>query len=223
MRLFIRRTRFFNLAVYVIASALVLISAGADASAQKKSRGGRKASSTSAKKSAPKKSRSAKSGGKKSAKAGTKSGKSRAAKSGRTKLSRRERRALARKGQRGRTKQASRSARSRSEATLRASEAREAEEQEPSAPQPRIVAGGIQSERVIEIQNALTKAGVFEGPATGQYDESTSAAMKRFQVNNGLPATGLPSAHTLKKLGVSKRSNDGYAVQVESSKEKKQE
>ncbi|HYP28871.1 MAG TPA: peptidoglycan-binding domain-containing protein, partial [Blastocatellia bacterium] len=82
---------------------------------------------------------------------------------------------------------------------------------------------GIQSERVIEIQNALTKAGVFEGPSTGQYDESTSAAMKKFQVSNGLPATGLPSAHTLKKLGVSKRSNDGYAVPVSSSKEKRQE
>jgi peptidoglycan hydrolase-like protein with peptidoglycan-binding domain len=76
------------------------------------------------------------------------------------------------------------------------------------------VASGIPSDRVIEIQTALIKAGQFEGPATGQYDEATAEAMKRFQVLNGLPATGLPSAHTLKKLGVSKRSNDGYAVPV---------
>jgi hypothetical protein len=38
--------------------------------------------------------------------------------------------------------------------------------------------------------------------------------MKRFQGDNRLSATGLPSAHTLKRLGVSKRSNDGYAIPV---------
>lgn len=136
-------------------------------------------------------------------------------------MTRRERRALARKGSRGRGRE--RYASRRSEAPLRANSEREADGQEPSAPQPRIVSSGIQSDRVTEIQNALMKAGVFEGPSTGQYDETTSAAMKKFQVSNGLPATGLPSAHTLKKLGVSKRSNDGYAVQVNSSREKKQE
>ncbi|HKG23297.1 MAG TPA: peptidoglycan-binding domain-containing protein [Blastocatellia bacterium] len=145
-----------------------------------------------------------------------------AAKSGRTRLSRRERRALARKERKGRASYATRG-RSRSEAPSRASQDRAEEGQELAAPQPRVVASGIQSDRVIEIQNALMKAGAYEGPSTGQYDETTSAAMKRFQVNNGLPATGLPSAHTLKKLGVSKRSNDGYAVPVNTSHDKKQE
>jgi hypothetical protein len=47
--------------------------------------------------------------------------------------------------------------------------------------------------------------------------------MRRFQADNKLAGTGQPSAHSLKKLGVSKRSNDGYAVPVSSviEKEKK--
>jgi peptidoglycan hydrolase-like protein with peptidoglycan-binding domain len=67
---------------------------------------------------------------------------------------------------------------------------------------------------VTEIQNALIKAGYMDGPASGQYDETTIDAMKQFQAANRLPQTGLPSATVLKKLGVSKRSNDSYAVPV---------
>jgi peptidoglycan hydrolase-like protein with peptidoglycan-binding domain len=65
----------------------------------------------------------------------------------------------------------------------------------------------------------LIKAGYMEGPASGQYDEATIEAMKQFQADNGLPQTGLPSAALLKKLGVPKRSNDGYAVPVNSVSE----
>jgi hypothetical protein len=54
------------------------------------------------------------------------------------------------------------------------------------------------------------------GDPSGQYDGATTAAMKQFQSGNGFHATGLPSAEALKKLGVSKRSNDGYAVPVNS-------
>ena len=59
----------------------------------------------------------------------------------------------------------------------------------------------------------------MEGQPNGQYDDSTTAAMKQFQTDNGFPASGLPSAHTLKKLGVSKRSNDGYAVPINTATE----
>jgi len=65
----------------------------------------------------------------------------------------------------------------------------------------------------------LIKTGYLDGPASGQYDEQTVDAMKQFQTKSGLPATGTPSAPTLKKLGVSKRSNDGYAVPVTSISE----
>lgn len=75
---------------------------------------------------------------------------------------------------------------------------------------------GIPSERVTEIQNALIKANFLEGPASGQYDDATIGAMKQFQAANGMSQTGLPSAPLLKRLGVPKRSNDGYAVPVNS-------
>jgi hypothetical protein len=84
----------------------------------------------------------------------------------------------------------------------------------PVAVAPRPTGGGIPSERVTEIQNALIKAGFLQGPASGQYDETTIQAMKQFQGANGFPQTGTPSAPALKKLGVAKRSNDGFAVPV---------
>ena len=57
------------------------------------------------------------------------------------------------------------------------------------------------------------------GPASGMYDDTTIDAMKQFQAKNGMSQTGLPSAPLLKKLGVPKRSNDGYAVPVHSISE----
>src|SRR5262249_3870841 len=78
---------------------------------------------------------------------------------------------------------------------------------------------GIPTERVTEIQRALIKEGYLQGQASGQYDDTTIAAMKQFQTDNGFPASGLPSAHTLKKLGVTKRTNDGYAVPINSATE----
>ena len=80
-------------------------------------------------------------------------------------------------------------------------------------------APGIPPERVTEIQNALIKAGFLDGPATGLYDDNTIDAMKQYQAQNGMSQTGLPSASLLKKLGVPKRSNDGYAVPVNSVSE----
>jgi peptidoglycan hydrolase-like protein with peptidoglycan-binding domain len=77
----------------------------------------------------------------------------------------------------------------------------------------------IPTDRVTEIQRALIKEGYLDGQASGQYDDSTTAAMKQFQADNGLAASGLPSAASLKKLGVSKRSNDGYAVPISSATE----
>jgi peptidoglycan hydrolase-like protein with peptidoglycan-binding domain len=60
----------------------------------------------------------------------------------------------------------------------------------------------------------LIKAGYMDGPPSGQYDETTVDAMKQYQAKSGMRGTGMPSALALKKLGVSKRSNDGYAVPV---------
>lgn len=88
----------------------------------------------------------------------------------------------------------------------------EARSPEPAASRPS--SGGIPSERATEIQKALIKAGYLDGPPSGQYDDATIQAVKQYQSANGLPQTGLPSALLLKRLGVPKRSNDGYAVPV---------
>ena len=124
-------------------------------------------------------------------------------------LSRKERRSrgtrAGRRGRQGRYVAESRhSRRGRYELPYRAPEA--------SVSHP--TSAGIPSERVTEMQNALIKAGYMQAPASGQYDDATTQAMKQYQAANGLSPTGLPSAPLLKKLGVSKRTNDGYAVPV---------
>jgi len=123
-------------------------------------------------------------------------------------------RAVSRPGSRGRKALAVRGKRGRRLARSRG-RSRARYESEPivaaSAPRP---APGIPPERVTEIQNALIKGGYLDGPASGLYDDATIDAMKQFQARNGLSQTGLPSAPLLKKLGVPKRSSDGYAVPV---------
>lgn len=68
----------------------------------------------------------------------------------------------------------------------------------------------IPSSRVIEIQSALIREGVLAGPANGVYDSATFEAMSAFQQRKGLTQTGMPTAHSLKALGV--RKNSGTAT-----------
>ena len=181
--------------IIALVIALILPLAGADALAAKKSRASRK-----------------------SARAATK--KAKGGKAARGKVTKRERgrREVARRGRRGRGRDriASRGRRRRHEARYQPVN-RQNDSQEPeAAAAPRSMASGISTERASEIQEALIKAGYLEGPASGQYDEKTVEAMKQFQTANKLAATGMPTAHALKRLGVSKRSSDGYAVPVKS-------
>jgi len=128
-------------------------------------------------------------------------------------------RAVSRREARGRKNLAARGKRGRRVARSRG-RSRTRYESQPvvasGAPRP---APGIPAERVTEIQNALIKGGYMDGPASGLYDDATIEAMKEFQAKNGMSQTGLPSAPLLKKLGVPKRSNDGYAVPVNSVSE----
>jgi peptidoglycan hydrolase-like protein with peptidoglycan-binding domain len=57
-------------------------------------------------------------------------------------------------------------------------------------------------ERISEIQTALAKDGSFAGTANGKWDDSTVAAMKKFQTAHGLNPSGKLDAHTLQKLGL---------------------
>jgi murein L,D-transpeptidase YcbB/YkuD len=196
--------------LYFLTIALLVLFACSGALAAKKSRGGKKASAARTKKD---------SRGKGSRVRAAKPGRSARAVSSREskRLSRRERRELARSERGGKERYIVRGRHGRRLVRYRASRRNDAEvAAAPSSPRP---ASGISPERVTEIQHALIKAGYLDGAATGQYDEITVQAMKQFQAASGLPETGTPTAASLKKLGVSKRSNDGYAVPVNSVSE----
>jgi len=58
------------------------------------------------------------------------------------------------------------------------------------------------SDRISEIQTALSKDGSFSGSPNGKWDASTVDAMKKFQQAHGLSPTGKLDAKTLQKLGL---------------------
>ncbi len=60
----------------------------------------------------------------------------------------------------------------------------------------------IPQQRVLEIQYELAKRGFYKAEPNGVYDDKTVQAMLEFQKNYGLPATGYPTAHSLKRLGL---------------------
>lgn len=60
----------------------------------------------------------------------------------------------------------------------------------------------MQPERASEIQQALATRGYLHQEPNGLWDDETRAAMKRFQENFQFPATGLPEAKSLMKLGL---------------------
>ncbi|MFN0110500.1 MAG: peptidoglycan-binding domain-containing protein [Blastocatellia bacterium] len=60
----------------------------------------------------------------------------------------------------------------------------------------------IDAMRVIQIQQALASKGFYSGETSGNYDDATIDAMRRFQSSNKITATGYPTAHALKRLGL---------------------
>jgi peptidoglycan hydrolase-like protein with peptidoglycan-binding domain len=58
------------------------------------------------------------------------------------------------------------------------------------------------AERITEIQEALSRRGVYSGSPSGHWDDSTTDAMKKFQTSNGLNPSGKLDALTLQKLGL---------------------
>ena len=57
-------------------------------------------------------------------------------------------------------------------------------------------------ERIQEIQQALVQAGYLNAQPNGRWDDQTREAMRRYQADHGFPATGLPEAKSLMKLGL---------------------
>jgi peptidoglycan hydrolase-like protein with peptidoglycan-binding domain len=62
------------------------------------------------------------------------------------------------------------------------------------------------TERVSEIQQALSKDGSFSGTPSGKWDDSTVAAMKKFQAGHGLNPSGKLDARTLQQLGLGSKT-----------------
>lgn len=60
----------------------------------------------------------------------------------------------------------------------------------------------IDESRAFQIQQALKRRGFYTGEMTGVYDQATIEAMRRFQTQEKIPATGYPTAHALKRLGL---------------------
>src|ERR1700719_1023115 len=58
------------------------------------------------------------------------------------------------------------------------------------------------SDRIREIQDALSREGALDGKPSGKWDATTVEAMKKFQGNHGLSPTGKIDAVTLEKLGL---------------------
>jgi peptidoglycan hydrolase-like protein with peptidoglycan-binding domain len=60
----------------------------------------------------------------------------------------------------------------------------------------------IDPARVMEIQQALVREHYLPGPANGKWDESTKAAMQKYQANQGWQTKLMPDSRALKKLGL---------------------
>ncbi|HXX17900.1 MAG TPA: peptidoglycan-binding domain-containing protein [Candidatus Acidoferrum sp.] len=58
------------------------------------------------------------------------------------------------------------------------------------------------SDRISEIQSALSREGYYQSDPNGKLDSNTVAALQKFQSANGLDASGKLDAPTLQKLGL---------------------
>lgn len=58
------------------------------------------------------------------------------------------------------------------------------------------------SDRIDQIQQALARAGFYQGDPSGRWDSSTVNAMKSFQQAHGITPTGKIDATTLQQLGL---------------------
>jgi peptidoglycan hydrolase-like protein with peptidoglycan-binding domain len=60
----------------------------------------------------------------------------------------------------------------------------------------------IAPERVTQIQQALIREHYLSGEASGQWDETTLAAMRKYQADQGWQTKLAPDSRALKKLGL---------------------
>jgi peptidoglycan hydrolase-like protein with peptidoglycan-binding domain len=58
------------------------------------------------------------------------------------------------------------------------------------------------SDRISEIQQALSRDGSYQGSPSGKWDEDTATAMRKFQASHGLTPNGKLDAPSLQRLGL---------------------
>src|SRR6266513_5564338 len=70
-----------------------------------------------------------------------------------------------------------------------------------------LVAGARADQVVQNVQQALKDQGFYYGEVTGEKDADTTAAIRRYQIRNGLQITGDLNDETLKSLGSDSSGN----------------
>src|SRR3954469_20427337 len=60
----------------------------------------------------------------------------------------------------------------------------------------------IADQSIADVQQALKDQGFYYGSITGQKDADTTAAIRRYQIRNGLQISGDLNPETMKSLGV---------------------
>ncbi len=76
----------------------------------------------------------------------------------------------------------------------------------PSSPEALLAEGAVG-----ELQEALAERGYLGPHRRGELDDATSAALRRFQADEGLAETGFPDRETLARLGLDPEESYGRA------------
>src|SRR5438477_8046362 len=78
--------------------------------------------------------------------------------------------------------------------------------------------GPVRADQTIQsVQQALTDQGFYYGNVTGEKSAETTAAIRRYQIRNGLQVTGEINSETLRSLNVSSNSASSRPVTPTSS------
>lgn len=73
---------------------------------------------------------------------------------------------------------------------------------------------GIDSERAKQIQAALIKQNYLTGTPSGDWDDATEVAMKKYQADHGWQTTHTPDSRALISLGLGPERDSGRASAV---------
>jgi hypothetical protein len=71
---------------------------------------------------------------------------------------------------------------------------------------------GIDPQRATQIQNALIREHYLPGPASGQWDATTEAAMQKYQADHGWQTKLTPDSRALIKLGLGPQSDTAQSA-----------